>query len=368
VNVSRVLAVQEGDTVRAFQGFLSEFWTLHRLEALLAPVDLPDHPRVSARVIRDPAELATVNPFIPLMHSNAASLAWQFIRNEKAKRMAVLLRPCELRALVELEKRAGFSASPQDLEQDAVDGKFIALIGVDCLGTFLPDSEEATSLEDATCDTLSNAAQGGLKPQRFRTACQVCDWPAPRGADLAIGTIGVDNDQHLLLISADETTDEYLGLGSFNLEPADESLVSRRETVVGAIADTRAGLRRTLIEELGGDRRFSDLGSFLAWFASCDLCGRCLNACPLYNGELSGLFGKPRPDHAEYSPLAELVLLSRWIASCSGCGMCEETCVQDVPLMLLISALSHRIRSEMNYNAGDPAQPVPWKPIPWRNI
>jgi len=367
VNVSRVLTVQEGEAARAFQEFLCELWTLHGLEALLAPVVLPDRPRVGARVIRDPSELATVNPFVPLMHSNAASMTWQFIQKEKARRVAAVLRPCELRALVELEKRAALSGVPENTEQAVSDGKFIMVIGVDCLGTFLPDNDEVANLEDITRDTLRNAAEGGLKPQRFRTACQVCDWPAPRGADLVVGMIGVDNEKCLLLISADEETDAHLGLGAFNLQQADESLVSRRETVVGAIADTHAGLRRTLVDELSGDRRFSDLGSFLAWFASCDLCGRCLNACPLYEGELSSLFGKPRADHAGYSPLEELVLLSRWIASCSGCGMCEETCVQDVPLTLLISALSHRIRSEMHYTAGDPTQPVPWKALPWRN-
>lgn len=367
MNVSRVLAVQEGDTVRALQGFLSEFWKLHDLEAMLVPVELPDPPWVGARVIRDSVDLTTVNPFVPLMRSNAASLAWQFVQKEKAKRLAVVLRPCELRALVELEKRSSSSAAQEDRSPDAADGRFIALIGVDCLGTFLPESEETVDLRAVTGETLRNAAEGGLKPQHFRTACQVCDWPAPRGADLAVGTIGVDNEKHLLLISADETADERLGLDSFRLASADESMVSRRETVVGAIADTHAGMRKTLVEELGGDRRFSDLGSFLAWFANCDLCGKCLNACPIYAGELSGLFGKPPPDRSSRSPLEDLVLLSRWIASCSGCGMCEETCVQDVPLMLLISALSHRIRSEIHYSAGDPSQPVPWKAIPWRN-
>jgi uncharacterized phosphosugar-binding protein len=40
--------------------------------------------------------------------------------------------------------------------------------------------------------------------------------------------------------------------------------------------------------------------------------------------------------------------------------MCEEVCARDVPLMLLISGLSHRIREEMHYNAGDLTQKLPW--------
>jgi Fe-S oxidoreductase len=55
-----------------------------------------------------------------------------------------------------------------------------------------------------------------------------------------------------------------------------------------------------------------------------------------------------------------MVLLSRWLASCSGCGMCEEVCQRSVPLTLLVSALSHRIREENDYITGSPDQPPPW--------
>jgi hypothetical protein len=43
--------------------------------------------------------------------------------------------------------------------------------------------------------------------------------------------------------------------------------------------------------------------------------------------------------------------------------MCEEECSMDVPLFLLISALSHRIRDKMRYRSGDPVQQLPWVPV-----
>jgi hypothetical protein len=43
------------------------------------------------------------------------------------------------------------------------------------------------------------------------------------------------------------------------------------------------------------------------------------------------------------------VALGRWLSECGGCGMCEASCSQGVPLFLLITALSHRIRHEMDY-------------------
>jgi hypothetical protein len=40
--------------------------------------------------------------------------------------------------------------------------------------------------------------------------------------------------------------------------------------------------------------------------------------------------------------------------------MCEESCVNHVPMALIFSALSHRIREEIHYRAGDPTQKLPW--------
>jgi len=357
MNVNRVLEVKTGQPVNTLQDFLVAFWERNQLQAMLAPVELPDRSRVVVQVIRDPQMFSTVNPFAPVMSCNSAVTAMRFIQEEDAGRLAVLLRPCEMRALVELAKRRGTSAG----EVKAGNGKkCVAMLAVDCLGT-LPEQEwRAIGIEQATYETLHNAASGGLKPQNFRTACQVCDWPAPRGADVVIGTMGVDIEDCLLVISQDEQVDARLGLGALTAGLASEYQVSRRETLVGAVAEARAGVRRRLLGETDSELRFSDLGSFLAWFANCNLCGQCLKACPLYSEELSSIFSDGKQPHLEQSPMSVLVLLSHWITSCSGCGMCEETCARDVPLTLLISALSHRVREEIHYQAGDPTQKLPW--------
>jgi len=354
MNVHRVLDVRDGDAVSTLRGFLDEWWQYYRPDVLLAPVEHADQCGVQPKVIDHPAELGGVNPFAPLMRENAACAASQLFHEYAGGRVAVMLRPCELRAFVELLKR-----------QRQMEGQgSIVVIGVDCLGTFSP-TEYKRSIElrgavEVTAEVLRNAAEGGLLPQRFRTACQICDWPAPRGADLTIGTIGVASNKYLLLIARDEKTDSILGLNRLAGDLASEYQASRRETVVGAIADTRASLRRHMIEDMQGVCRFDDLGSLLAWLSNCSLCGQCLEACPIYDDEFTNLLSQHGAFQAERAPLKDLVNLSRWLASCSGCGMCEEGCPMDVPLFLLISALSHRIREKIHYHSGDPAQRLPW--------
>ena len=354
MNINRILEVQHGDPLSALRQFLAACWVQNKLDAMLAPVELMESASITTQVIDDPAGLAAVNPFAPLMTSNAAGIANQIVQDNPDQRMGILLRPCELRAFIELQKRRPVGSQPHEF----------VVFGVDCIGTFSHRdylrSLETTGLSDVTADVLHNASEGGLRPQRFRTACMVCDWPAPCGADVTIGAIGVPSNEFLLVIARDEAIDERLGLNSLTDALATEYRVSHRETVVGAVADMRAGMRKGLIEEMQTAFRFNDLGSFLAWFASCSLCGQCLDACPMYHGQFDNLLGKRATQQGERAALAELVLISRWIASCSGCGMCEEKCENQVPLTLLVSALSHRVRSEMHYKCGDPAQPPPW--------
>jgi hypothetical protein len=356
MNVNRMIEVEREDPVRTLQKFLANWWDAYQMESLLAPAEIDDRELIGTRVIQNRSDLADVNPFAPVMLSNAARTADRYIQDHPSERVGVILRPCELRVYHELHKR----------RLDPVDDSQAVIIGIDCLGTFLPENYRQMVAQrgaaNILAETLVNAAEGGLRPQPFRTACQICDWPAPRGADLTVGAIGINSSQFLLLIARDEATDHRLGLSDLTDHPATEYQVSHRETVVGAIADIRAAIRKNMVEEMATSRHFGDLGSVLAWLANCDLCGRCLNACPLYDGELDALLGKPQPRHADRSPLAQMAAVSRWLTSCGGCGMCEETCDHGVPLILLISALSHRIQGDLHYTSGDESKSLPWMP------
>jgi formate dehydrogenase (coenzyme F420) beta subunit len=355
MNVNRILEVKEREPIESLRGFLGGLWVQNDLVAMLAPAGDGQGSASLTREVTSLDEVAGIDPFTPLMRSNAALQAIRFMERYNDEPVAVILRPCELRAFFELRKRHEF---PRELPE-------VTVIGVDCLGTYAEKDYqqlvEIAGVEATTRDVMQNAAEGGLRPQKFRMACQVCDWPAPRGADIVIGTIGVASDSFLLVITRDEKTDERLRIQSITDGKAGEYQVSRRETVVGAVADARAGMRKTFVDEVKSDCRFGDIGCFLAWFTNCSLCSECLRACPLFADQLSSLSSQERAMLKHSSALAELVMFSRWLASCAGCGMCEQACNRGVPLTLLLSALSHRIQSELSYASGDPNQGFPWK-------
>jgi ferredoxin len=354
MNVYRILEVENGLPVDRLRDFMSAWWQQVELDGFLAPFETQESSYVNVKAIEEPTELTNFNPFIPVMPGNTALTAVEFIEQSVDKKVAICLRPCELRAFTELKKQRGLH-----LNLDST-----ILIGVDCLGTYsrkvFSNLVAQDGMDYVTEDVLRNAAEGGLRPQHFRMACQICDWSAPKGADLTFGTIGVNSDSYLLVIAKDEEADDQLHITNLTDNKASEYQVSHREIVVGAIADTRADMREHFFDEVSGTGRFNELGSFLAWLANCSLCGRCLNACPLYRGEFKGKFGRVIDPASDRHVLSELVNLGRWIALCAGCGMCEQACDRDVPLTLLLSSLSHRIRNELNYCPGDPVQPTPW--------
>jgi formate dehydrogenase subunit beta len=360
MNVNRVLDMDNTDPVASLQDFLFHWWKRIELKGMLAPVVLPDRPGVAPKIIEDPADLVLVNPFVPFMSVNVASLVADFIRDHPKGPLAIMLRPCELRTLVELHKRKRVNFHSV---HPGSDSDFIVTIGVDCPGTFSAEEYlhrvEQSSIAAVTLEALAYGEASDSLPSQLRTACQLCDWPAPWAADLTIGTIGVVSHQYLLLIARDELVDSRLALDECSGRIAHESEVIQRETALGNIIQDRLTQKGVL--ESRGLLRQVDLCNLLAWFARCTLCTDCLDACPIYEGELSSLLGVSRSDQCSRPALIELVAVGRWLASCSGCGMCAEACQQGVPLARLISILSHNIRDEMHYTAGRPEQRLPWK-------
>lgn len=359
MNVHRVLQVRQADPLGSFRSFLTAWWSALDWQAILAPIDLADQSSVAPQPIDQADRLAAVNPFTPIMVGNAAALVEPFARDRAGQRLAVILRPCELRTLIELRKRRRAPAVDAALRNHT-----LTVIGVDCVATYSAEDYAARrreyGAEAVTREALLVAGDAARTPCDLRAACQVCDWPAPRGADVTIGVIGVAPEQVLLVIARDAATDDRLRLSAVTAGLATEHQVAQREAAVGDLIGQRAATRAGQLGAAAGN--LMGLARLLSWVSNCTLCGDCLDACPLYNGELAGLLGVGGPHRGTCgAPLADFVEMARWLTSCSGCGMCEAACEHQVPVGGLASALSYGLRGGLpQYVAGDPDRPLPW--------
>lgn len=360
MNVNRILHVRNHDTIKTLQDFLAAWWVQVELDAMLAPVELPDHSGVSAQLVTCPEDLKHVNPFAPIMLNNTASMVQNFVDQHPHSHLAVLLRPCELRAMVELRKRhrVCYQSVSGGNERES-----LVVISADCPGTF-SEAEYTHELSDHEPDAemihvqLTYGKQESYIPYRVRQTCQTCDSPSPLAADITVGTIGIEPQGDLLIIARTEEIDADLKLKDVTDTIATEYQVECREIMVGKLVDKRAEKRAVWLD--GGTLYPDNLSSALAMFARCTLCADCLDACPLYDGELAGMLGAGEGRQSGYPLLAEIVRVSHWLASCSGCGMCRESCQNGIPLNQIVTTLSHRMQRELHYRPGDPAQPLPW--------
>ncbi len=354
MNISRILRIDAEDPEAVFRTFLAAWWARLGLRALLAPVQQPGWPPVEPQILTDPARVADIQPFEPIMISNTAGLIAELRSKHPGGRVAALLRPCELRTLIELDKRNGAGAPARG----AGDPGMIR-IGLDCLGTVpvndysRPGSGQASARQNGGLASASEMSPDGLRP-----ACQVCADLVPAEAEVSVGTIGVIEEGALLIMARDAYLDSSLELGPVTHGMASAAQIARHEWAIRAVQRARASQKRRRL----GNEAPGGLGSLLASISRCTLCTDCLDACPLYQGELTGLLGVGSTRDRDRPLLSELVGLSRWLVSCTGCGMCEAACERGVPLSRILSQVSHQIRTELDYQLGDPAHRLPWMP------
>lgn len=186
-----VLKVKDGNLPNAIKDFLRSLLEKNLVEALLVPVELPSGNNVVLTLVTKVEKLEDARPLAPVMPVNAAKIVSTLTKVAPSeKKIGVILRSCELRALTELVK----------LKQ--ADLTNLILIGIDCLGTYSVGAYGMFCQENASPaeEFLKRVADGD--DSLLREACRICEYPAPINADITIGLIGMDWKEGILLQAA----------------------------------------------------------------------------------------------------------------------------------------------------------------------
>jgi formate dehydrogenase subunit beta len=409
------IKVKDNDPVGAIQELLGSMLERQLVNAVLVPQEIPSGKSVVQTLVRDSAKLETANPLAPVFAVNSArivaqmcvdqmtkaSSAWDEAEAEpeqeqaeqaeapaaegdapddqaehgaeqdqtageeqaaveappsadvepaaeqeqKAGPIALVLRPCEIRALIELVKL-----------QQAVLEPFL-VIGVDCWGAYSVTDYAAKASEgegnsSVTAEFLKQVTAGNL-PENLCGACQVCQYPAPTYADIAIRLVGEDINQQ---ISADACTE--LGNEVFNalgLEATPES--DRREKALEELKEQKKKL--TEQDQVGLLETISSL---------CVNCKNCRAVCPIcyckqcvFDGNV---FKYPLEKYLTWSGkrgvltmppdklLFHLTRMSHVATSCVACGRCESACPNGIPLGRIYQKISAAAQEALSYAAG----------------
>ncbi|MGD8245096.1 MAG: Coenzyme F420 hydrogenase/dehydrogenase, beta subunit C-terminal domain [Anaerolineae bacterium] len=358
-----LIPVEDKDTLAAIQGFLRKLLEAELVDAILVPMETPQG-AITPALVSEPELLAYANPLAPVMGLNAARLAGRVSVREPRQRVAVVLRPCELRALVELVK----------LQQASLDD--LVTIGLDCLGTY--DVAVYTAMRsDGGVDLaayLATARSGELvaqesgdesRPWAFRDGCQMCEKPQAEGADITLELFGADLSSGIPISLSDEMG-ERLGLNPVEVEAPRSDVIEKAVRVRTEVRDERFAEIHGRLDEEGLE----------GVFASCIRCHNCMTVCPICYCKTC-LFKSPVFDHEpmQYmnwsrrkgayrmpadTTLFHLTRLNHMVLSCIGCGMCTSDCPAELPVGLVFRAIGQETQHVFDYEAGrDLEEPLP---------
>jgi formate dehydrogenase subunit beta len=324
-----------GDPLKAVRMFLQTIWVQANLHGMLIPTNGSHKTTAKPQLIDTPECLEHVNPFRPLMTINAARLIPAMLHENPESKLSAVLRPCEMRAFVEMVKHDSFETNR------------LLTICLDCLGTYPADEYQwrvsrKESDSELTKEALQFARQGGMLSYRYRAACQTCVSPQAHLADINIHVLGLPVRQLILIETRNEETAYQLGLPAMTDGPAKADMNEQHQRVVEKILERHQHTMDRIthgLEELLP----KNIQDIMAQLENCGACQHCMTVCPICSVHF------PRRDQTGRY-LEEQI--SRWLISCSGCGMCEQACSNHLPLSIIFGHIHDKLAEEFNYQAG----------------
>jgi formate dehydrogenase subunit beta len=350
------MKITDGDLLASLQDFFKSILSLDEIDAILVPQALPAKNMVMPALVSDPEQLSAANPLAPCFPMNAAKAASRLTRKSAGGTIAVVLRPCEIRAFIELVK----------LHQGSTDETL--LIGFDCLGAFsnadyfkMADGSIA-DMTLAFCKEAVKGTAGAFEGVEIAKACRACEQPTAEGADLSIGLYGMDIGSELLIEARTEKGETFFD----RLEiPAGKAPTERQDALQGLIT-ARTEFRDRMFAETA--EAVENIEKLSAYLANCVNCYNCRVACPVcyckecvfstdvfYHEPSQYLRWARRKGQIKMptdTTFYHITRIAHMSTACVGCGQCSNACPNEVPVMELFRTLAWRTQKAFDYAAG----------------
>jgi formate dehydrogenase subunit beta len=354
------LSFKKGKLNKELAGFFKGLLEKGTVNALLVPMTQPKK-GVMQTLVTDPAKVENIDPFAPVVPVNGAKTASSITSTPSGRKVAMVLRSCEVRALVELVK----------LKQSDLDD--VLLIGIDCLGRYENlDFFKLREQGKTTEGFLEKALAGDTQNNDFdiSPACKICEFPVVDNVDLRLCVIG-SGSEAVYIESLTPKGDE--ALETAGLSAGDSP--ARRDDAIKKLVQERTEARD---KEFAAHRESTN--SFEALeerLAGCVNCYNCRVACPVcYCKECVFVTDTFRYNGDQYMGWADnngtlkmptdtifyhLTRMSHISLFCVGCGQCGSACPNRIDLMPVFRTVAQKTQARFDYQAGrslDEEQPL----------
>ena len=351
------IEVTDQDILESLSNFFKDILEIEDIHAILVPQHLPMKKMVMPTLVTDPDHMTDADPLAPAFAMNAAKIVSRLTRKAMGAKIAAVLRPCEIRAFVELVK----------LKQGRPDD--ILLIGIDCLGAFQNRDYFQYAGQNGVESTMRffNTFLDGetteMEGINLSTACKACEYPVAANADIQIGLFGVEIDDHLLVQSQTEAGTQLLN--QLNLAEIAEP-VSRQDAIRLRV-ERRTQYRDDMFAKTS--EATDSMEKMTTYFAGCVNCYNCRVACPVcYCKECVFVTDVFNHDPSQYLRWANrkgiikmptdtlffhITRLAHMSTACVGCGQCSNACPNDIPVMELFRTIAQGTQQAFDYTAGE---------------
>jgi len=361
--ITAKIEVQEKSVLGALQEFFRKILETEDIKAILVPQHLPMKNMVMPTLVANPDHLHGIDPLAPAFPMNTAKIVSRLTRKPMGAKIAAVMRPCEIRAFVELVK----------LKQGSTDE--LVLIGIDCLGAY-QNKDYARFIEQHGSTSsvifyqhIMDGHGGQIGDVDLAPACKACEYPVAENADIQIGLYGMDIDQTLLVKSQTAAGEDLLA----HLDLAEINEPALRQGAVADVIEQRAAYRDGMFAKT---REITDsLEKLTTYFASCVNCYNCRVACPVcYCKECVFVTDVFNHDPSQYLRWAsrkgiikmptdtlfyQLTRLAHMSTACVGCGQCSNACPNDIPVMELFRTIAQATQGAFEYAAGQSVDQQP---------
>ncbi len=354
---------EDNSSAKGLQNFFKRLLETKEIDALFMPVRLKESNSIMPSLLTDPTQIEDAVPLSPAFPINSARMVSRLSYKKSGRKTAVLLRPCEMRAFIELVK----------LKQGAREE--LILIGIDCPKALTSSDYTAYMKEnplddDAYIQKVFSENSETLNGISFSSACNTCDNPFSVNTDISILLHGVDLSDGLMAQSYSDKGGQILE----TLKMPETSVPEKRDERMMQIRQANLKANEAMVKDI--EEKTDNILKLNVFFDRCINCYNCRNMCPVcyckecvFNtdvfyhqpvqyhqwAEKKGLIKMPT-DTAFY----HLTRMAHMSHACVGCGQCSNACPSNIDVFKLFKSVAQNTQAAFEYSPGiDENDPPP---------
>jgi formate dehydrogenase subunit beta len=321
-------------------------------------------------LITNPEQLKETAGALHCASPNLARFIKEYLDGASSLKIAIVVKPCDAKAIIELAKR----------NQISLDNLF--LIGLNCTGTLpsakakrmmkeefgvgpvdvasedIEDNELIIRLKDGS-EKKKNLAELEEKGYGRRENCRRCETNIPVMADIACGKWGTTDKKLTFVEVCSEKGARFfeaaIEAGYMTVErPTADAIAARKQKDQTAVELARQWQEKdfAVLEQMSSDEKFN---YWFGQFSLCIKCYGCRDACPICYCKdcfLEADRGFISPGEVPPNVMFPMIRITHVMDSCVNCGQCQDACTMELPLSRLIFLLSKKIDAIFKYEPG----------------